>query len=113
MREEKYMGEIKEIEVTLDCEAEKYLLKFSLSENKIVDLYDNNMDQLKELFTQIMNDLIKQDLHLHLVISEEAKTGGNQLACEMATAYINDLNDEIIALIESDNLKMIRNIELV
>ena len=105
------MVETSEVEVKLDCEDGKYLLSFNLSEKKVVDLYDDDMEQLKKLFTQIMNDLLKKDLHFSLVISEEAKRGGNQLACEVANVYIEHLNDEIKALINSDNLKMVRESE--
>lgn len=53
------MVENKIIKVKLNCINEQYVLEFDLSEVKSINLYDENMEQLKELFTQIMKDLIK------------------------------------------------------
>lgn len=108
MKEVKYMEENKDIIVELKCLEDKYYLEFNLSSVKIINLYDENMEQLNELFTQIMNDLIQSNLKFELVISPEAKQGSNQLACEVSETYIKELNIEIDELIQSDNLKEIR-----
>ena len=105
---EEYMVENKLIKVKLNCIDEQYFLKFNLSEVKSINLYDENMEQLKELFTQIMKDLIKNNLKFELEISEEAKNGSNQLACDVATTYVDKLSTEIEALIQTDNLKEVR-----
>ncbi|MDY4788375.1 MAG: hypothetical protein SO253_03555 [Bacilli bacterium] len=102
------MAENKFVKVKLNCIDEKYLLEFNLSEVKSISLYDENMEQLKELFTQIMKDLIKNNLKFKLEISEEAKNGSNQLACDVAITYVDKLNTEIETLIQTDNLKEVR-----
>lgn len=102
------MVENKLIKVKLNCIDGQYFLEFNLSEVKSINLYDENMEQLKELFTQIMKDLIKNNLKFGLEISEEAKNGSNQLACDVATTYVEKLNTEIETLIQTDNLKEVR-----
>lgn len=104
------MGENKIVKVLLKCVEDQYFLEFDLTQEKSINLYDENMEQLKELFSQIMKDLIKYDLKFDLKISDEAKNGSNQLACDVATVYVEKLQTEIESLIQTENLKEIRRI---
>lgn len=103
------MAENKKIIVHLNCTEGKYLLEFALSETKIINLYDENIEQINELFVQIMKDLLINDLSFDLDITESAKNGNNQLACDVSNVYIDKLNAEIESLILTENLKKVRD----
>lgn len=84
-------------------------LKFKFSdEDIIINLYDDNMDQLKILFTKVMKELISYDISFSFN-SEEYEDCKNKLALDACVDYIKQLNIDINALLESQNLKDIRN----
>lgn len=104
------MAENKDVSVKLVCCDDKCLLTFELDNPKTIDLYDENINQLKSLFTEIMKDLIKHDIKFVMSPEAKEKKPTNVLAYEVANVYIEKLNSEIESLIQSENLKTVREI---
>lgn len=98
------------VKVSLENTDEKSCnLKFMFSdEDIIIDLYDDNMDQLKTLFTKVMKELICNDISFSFN-KDEYGDYKNRLALDACVDYIEQLNIDINALLESQNLKDIRN----
>lgn len=98
------------VKVSLENTDEKNCnLKFKFSDKDIIiDLYDDNMDQLKTLFTKVMKELIFNDISFSFN-KDEYGDYKNRLALDACVDYIEQLNIDINALLESQNLKDIRN----
>ncbi|MDD6710758.1 MAG: hypothetical protein PUE27_01545 [Sharpea porci] len=83
-------------------------LVFNFSDGqKQLNLYDDNMDQLQSLFNTVMKLLIEKDINFKFQ-KEDFGTPINQLALDMCSDYVEELNNEISSLIKSENLIQLR-----
>lgn len=98
----------KEIEAKLLLSDGKYLLVFSLSKKVTIDLYSDDSDQLKKLFTALIKELINNDIIIKYTEDPSILNEKNQLIRDVASEYINQLEHDIEMLIENDNLKIVR-----
>lgn len=94
MRERIFMNqEEKKIKVRLENKEKKDLLVFELDSEVSVCLNDENgQSNLKDVFAELLRELILQPIKLDLEIDKSYKTG---LYIDVCTEYIKDLNREI------------------
>ncbi len=102
--------EKKIIEVSLENSDEMVCnLKFKFADKVIdVNLYDDNMEQLQVLFVKVMKELIDFDITFEFN-KELYKDYKNKLALDVCDDYIKQLNIDIEELLNSNNLKAVRN----
>ena len=98
----------KEIDVVLEIKDEKYILNFFLKEIKSIDLYDDNSKQIKELFVQILKEIIDYDISFKFTKGETISEKDNSLPYNVAKEYVKQLNTDLEELKTNPHLIEIR-----
>lgn len=101
-------AENKEIKVLLTVQGETDILVFSLDENEpekyIINLNDSSCQlQIKEVFSKLLEELLKFDINLHLEIQDGYSKGLYKDVCE---EYIAELNKELMQVKNSINKEL-------
>lgn len=105
------MIETKTVDVNLCYRDEKYMLIFGLKEQKEIDLYDMDTIQIKNLFLELMKEIVDKNIELNFKIDDTAREGKNNLAIEIAEEYIESLKLELESLYQSKDLIDLRAID--
>lgn len=92
------------IYVELKKEEELDILEFQFDTPIKINLNNSNNKDLKNMFTILLNELIKQPFKLELKIQKNYKT---DLFIDVSTEYISALNEEIKETLESNIWKEI------
>ena len=107
-KEVKYIMVKKEIDAVLEIEDGKYILYFFLEEIKSIDLYNDNSDQIKTLFVQILREIIKYNISFNFKKGNSISENDNSLPYNVAKEYVNQLNIDLDSLKTNPHLIEIR-----
>ena len=101
-------AENKKIKVVLTVQGETDVLIFLLDENDpekyIINMNDSSCQiQIKEVFSKLLEELLKSDVDLHLEIQEGYSKGLYKDVCK---EYIAELNKELVQVKNSINKEL-------
>lgn len=98
----------KEIDAVLEIEDGKYVLYFLLEETKSINLYNDDSEQIKSLFVQILKEIIKYNISFNFVRGDSISENDNSLPYNVAKEYVNQLNIDLDSLKTNPHLIEIR-----
>lgn len=98
----------KDIDAILEFEDEKYILKFFLKETKYINLYDDDSEQIKSLFVQILKEIIEYDITFNFIKGKSLAENENSLPFNVAKEYVIQLNKDLEELKTNSHLVEIR-----
>ena len=101
----------KELRAILTKNTEKeIIIRFNFEDNeKDLNLQSNNSEEIKKVFLELSKRIRISPLEIKLEIDTTIDQKSDSLFIEASTEYIKQLNAEMLALENDDDLKIIRN----